>query len=111
MVPDPYGGISISKGVLEIYYQYVRGSLSYKFRFRSPEIYLIGASDAGVAGEKLESRDFNFSTGRAKHEWRDGSNEKNPQHVEWKKMAPRIPIRLKDMKYAYELEIFPSVFI
>lgn len=109
--PDPYGGISINNGVLEIYYQFVRESLSYKFRFRSPAIYLIGASDGGVSGEKFESWDFNFSTGWAKHEWRDSLNEKNHEQVEWKKITLRVPIRLKDMKFVYELEIFPSVFI
>jgi hypothetical protein len=111
MAGDPYAGIHIQRGVFEINYEFVRESLSYKFRFRSPEVYLIGASDGGVSGGKFDSWDFNFSTGRAKHEWHDQENEKDPEHIEWKKIGPMSPIRLRDMKFTYQFEIFPNVFI
>jgi hypothetical protein len=111
MDPEPYGGISIKSDVLEIDYQFVRSSLSYKFRFKAPNFYLIGASDAGVSGESAESWDFNFLTGRARHTWNNMAKQKGSEHVEWKQIKDRTPIRLKNMKKPYMLQIFPDVYI
>jgi hypothetical protein len=111
MADDPYDGISIHHGVLEVGYQYVRSYLKYKFRFKSSAIYLIGASYAGAVGDKFENWDFNFSTGRAKHEWGEVFDTNYSDHVKWLKMKARSPIRLGDMRFAWEMEIFPSVYI
>jgi hypothetical protein len=108
---DPYSGIKIQHGVLEIDYQFLREALTYRFRYKQSTFFLIGASDAGASNLKFESWDFNFSTGMAKHEWQYRSNENAPSHVNWKKMKPRSPIRLGEMRFAYELEIFPNVYI
>jgi hypothetical protein len=47
----------------------------------------------------------------AKHEWSDMSKKNAPGHTEWKKITLGVPIRLKDMKFVYALEVFPSVYI
>jgi hypothetical protein len=109
MVSDPYGDISIKNGIFEIEYQYVRSSLTYKFRIGAAGICLIGATDAGVESNKFEEWDVNFSTGKAKHTWQN--MPEGQDHLEWKQMKPRAPIKLMDMKFAWELEIFPDVFI
>ncbi len=109
MVGDPYGEISIKNGIFEIVFQYVRSSLTYKFRMGAAGICLIGATDGGVDANKFEVWDVNFSTGKAKHTWQD--KPEGSQHLEWKQMKPRAPIKLKDMQFAWGLEIFPSVFI
>jgi hypothetical protein len=101
----------LGRGILGVGYQYVRSSLEFKFRFKSSAICLIGASDAGVVGEKFESWDFNFSTGWAKHEWEGVSDRNSSNHVKWLKMKVRSPIRLGEMRFAWEMEIFPNVYI
>ena len=109
MVSDPYDDIAIRKGVLNIDYQYVRGTASYKFRWKAPDFYLIGASSGGESGGAFEFWDFNFLTKKAEHTWKKDPEKKD--HVEWKQIQWPSPVKLRDMKAPYELQIFHDVFI
>ncbi|MBC3541713.1 hypothetical protein ACFSC6_01710 [Rufibacter sediminis] len=73
---DPYGDLSIRNRVLEVMFQFVRGSDSYKFRYQQNEFMLIGATSSGTSVGQFEKWDFNFSTKKALHEWGDQAADK-----------------------------------
>jgi hypothetical protein len=102
MAGDPYAGIGISDGVLEVYFQFLRESLSYKFRYRGRAFCLIGAFDAGGDPHSFESWDYNFSTKKAKHEW----SHEDEDHVEWRRFTLKAPVLLQEMKKPYMLNVF-----
>ena len=64
-LPSPFGKLSIEKGILNIYYEFIRGGVNYKFRYQSNSFCLIGASSNYVAAGVLEAWDFNFLTKKA----------------------------------------------
>jgi hypothetical protein len=78
MVRDAFDKIAIAKRVLNINYEFVRDHSYYKYRYQQGDFYLIGATLAGVSGNKIEDRDYNFSTRKAvfKFDTIDGGQSK-----------------------------------
>lgn len=112
MDSDPFDSISIRHGILEVDYQFIHGWSSYIFRYRAPSLYLIGAREFGYSNSGYEGWDVNFSTGMTKHEWGGPpSKGESPDHTAWKKMKPRPPLRLQDIKFSDSIAVFPDVSI
>ncbi|WP_181306487.1 hypothetical protein [Rufibacter sp. XAAS-G3-1] len=109
MEPEPYRKISIKNRVLEIVFEFVRSSATYKFRYQQNDFKLIGATSGGTSGGQIESWDINFSTKKALHAW-GGISDKNLKQ-EWK-AVPTAKLRsLKEMLMPFQWEVLPNVLL
>ena len=109
MDPEMYGKISISKGVLQVFIELLRGHATYKFRFQNQDLVLIGATTAGVSGGTFYGIDVNFSTGKAKIE--EGSVESEKPGSRWVTL-PKTPLkRLREMEMVFAWEVVQNYFI
>ncbi|RNI27842.1 hypothetical protein EFA69_17235 [Rufibacter immobilis] len=109
MAPEPYGKISIKNRVLEVSFEFVRSTASYKFRYQQNAFMLIGATNSGVSGGQFEKWDINFSTRKALHEWGDASGDKTQS--EWKTVPVTKLRSLKEMQMPFQWEVWPNVYI
>ena len=109
MSPEPYNKISITGKVLDISFEFVRGSADYKFRFQQNDFYLIGASNNGVSGETEDDWDFNFSTKKAKHAW--GKADSNKLKEKWVVVPITTLKKLKDMQMTFQWQVLPNVYL
>lgn len=106
---DPFDGIMISDGILQIgfHFWYSAGSwyqttLEYKFRFQKNEFYLIGAEFNETHRATMESvqRSFNFSTKKMREtkityeSIQEGAEPIEKTSVEWK----NLKIEMKTLK-------------
>ncbi len=61
---NEFGEISISKGVLSVRFDLLRGNFEHKFRFQKGNFELIGYSEVSSDGQgEMTTIDFNLSTG------------------------------------------------
>ncbi|MBI1780358.1 MAG: hypothetical protein HYR66_03180 [Sphingobacteriales bacterium] len=109
MDPDVYGDMSISKNVLQINYQFVRGMANYKIRYQLNDFYLIGAYSTGVSGGQLDVWDVNLLTQKAKHEWGDISDDK--LKTKWIKLPSLKPKKFADFTMMYTWKISNDIIL
>ena len=109
MDPEPYGGISIMKRVLQVDFQFVRSHASYKFRYLQGALYLVGFSSAGSSGGIFDSFDINMLTRKIKFE--ANAIDSGIRKIKWRKFNLKKLIRLSQMQHAFSWEIYPDVFI
>ena len=111
MENDPYDKMEITKGVLNINFQFVRESLNYKVRYQTDDFYLIGASDYGHNMTGFDNWDFNFSTKKVIH-ISGGSpvNEKKTK-TEWRTITGNSLKRLIELSKPYSWKVFKGISI
>jgi hypothetical protein len=117
---DPFDGIKISKGILEIgfHFWYSAGSwymttLEYKFRFRKNEFILIGAefdqTDRGTM--ERTQRSFNFLTKKMNETISNEAVADQETLTEWKKLDFKELKTLKTLTEPLQWTILPDVDI
>lgn len=115
MSGDPYDNIDITKGILNINYQYTRSYLNYKFRYQANDFYLIGATYAGAANNILFSWDFNFSTRKMIHNEGESLDQDNAKTAKNKTDIRTIhitrPKKLSELTEPFAWDIFKDVSI
>jgi hypothetical protein len=103
---DPFDGIIISKGILEIgfHFWYSTGSwyqtiLEYKFRFQKNDFFLIGAEFREINRATTEGlkRSFNFSTKKMSETKTTFENDQNGEQVE-KSRTDWRNLEIKELK-------------
>jgi hypothetical protein len=109
MDPEPYGYVSISKGILEIVVAFLRGSMNYKYRMQNGDLFLIGGSSGGVSGGTFYGFDANFSTGKGKIE--EGPIDQDKTKVKWIKL-PKAPLKkLQEMRMILQWEVVKDQYL
>lgn len=103
MSSDAYKKVRISKGILQLDVEFVRGGAAYKFRFQHNDLYLIGATTGGVSGGIVENFDVNFLTKKAKIE--KGSLEEDKWQTKWVNISIKQLRRLREMKMMFDWEV------
>ncbi|MBI3221381.1 MAG: hypothetical protein HYZ44_17855 [Bacteroidetes bacterium] len=117
---DPFKGITISKGILEIgfYFWYSAGSwfmttLEYKFRFQKNELTLIGAefdqTDRGTM-ERIQ-RSFNFLTKKMSETISNEAVEDQKALTKWKNLDFKEFKTLRTLTRPLQWTILPNVDI
>jgi Tfp pilus assembly protein PilF len=109
MSGDPYDTIEISKGILNINYEYTRTHLYYKFRYQNNGLYLIGATMGGAHLDTVEVWDINFPTHTMEHIKEPISGPSKKIQV-IKLNLPRLKT-LNELKEPYMWEVAKDVMI
>jgi hypothetical protein len=65
-LPPGLDTIRLERGSLVVFFEYLRGWASYRFRWQEGEMQLIGYDDAGVSGGCQTSTSINYLTGRVR---------------------------------------------
>jgi tetratricopeptide (TPR) repeat protein len=110
---DPYDNIEITKGALNINFQYIRSHLNYKFKYQAGDFYLIKAIDDGVESNIIFDNSFDFLTRKASltsgASTEEGSKAKNKTHIKTINI-PRLK-KLTELKQPYAWEVIKDEFI
>jgi hypothetical protein len=72
-----FTGVEISKGILVIDNEFLRGGCTHKYRYQNGSFYLIGASRLDGDASYTSSIDYNLSTGKYIHEYKNYNPEEN----------------------------------
>lgn len=109
MDPDAYGKISITKGILEITVQFLRGALTYQFRMQQGDLVLIGGSNSGVTAGNFTLFSADFLTNKAKTE--EGRIDEAKTKIKWIPI-PKTPLKkLRDMKMILMWEVVKDQYL
>jgi hypothetical protein len=109
MDPEAYGKLSISKRVLFIEFDFIRGMSIYRFRYQKEDFYLIGATSNGVAGGRFYGTDVNFLTKKAKLTTGEISGEH--EKVEWRTILTQSLPKLEDLKMLFTIEVLHDIYL
>jgi hypothetical protein len=109
MDPEAFGKLSISKGVLFIEFDFIRGMSIYRFRYQKGDFYLIGATSNGVSGGRFYGTDVNFLTKKAK--LTAGEISDHHEKVEWRTILTQSLTKLKDLKMLFTIEVLSDVYL
>jgi hypothetical protein len=109
MDPEAFGKLTISKKILNIEFDFIRGYSFYKFRFEKNDFYLIGAISNGVSGGEFNGLEINFLTQKAKITTGDvpGEHEK----IKWVKILPGPLKKLTEFKMLFTIEVLSDVYL
>lgn len=110
MDPEPYGRLIVSKKILSIEYDFLRGSETYKFRYQHDDFYLIGMSSYGATGAgTFDGLEVNFLTMKIKETSGDVSSDH--EKVKWRSFSLPHLMKLKDYKTRGIIDILPDISI
>jgi hypothetical protein len=109
MDPEAFGKLSISKKILNIEFDFIRGYSFYKFRFEKNDFYLIGAVSNGVSGGEFNGLDVNFLTQKAKIT--TGAVSGEHQKIKWSKILTRTLTKLQEFKMLFTIEVLPDTYL
>jgi hypothetical protein len=109
MDPRAFGKLSISKKILSIEFEFIRGFSIYKFRYQQQDFYLIGAISNGVAGGEYTGFDIIFITKKAKQTTGDVAGEHTK--IKWYNLSSDHLIKLKEFKMLFTIEVLPGQFL
>lgn len=76
--------IRLERGGLLLYFGYLRGWASYRFRWQSGAFRLIGYDHGGASGGCVETLSINYLTGRAR--WEKGPISTDRGRVVWRRL-------------------------
>lgn len=109
MDPEAYDQLEIARGVLKIYFSFLRGNAIYTFRLQHSDLFLIGGSTAGVSGGKFYGFSANFSTGKA--EIKEGPIDSDKTKVTWVKVPKKPLKKLRHLKMAFQWEVIKNQYL
>jgi hypothetical protein len=88
-VPPNEDTIRIERGSLVVFFEYLRGWASYRFRWQGGAMRLIGYDDSGVAGGCILATSINYLTGRAR--LRSALISDDRERVAWRQVQGAAP--------------------
>src|SRR5262249_45460137 len=106
---DPYNNIKIYNGQVFIYFDFTRENTWYLFKYMNGYFRLTSASNNGVSGMDSDGWDFDFINQKATHAMGKINEDQmfiNEQRIELEKLK-----LLDEMKYPFEWQVLPGVFI
>lgn len=115
---EPFQQIKVKNGVLELGFEsfssagsWSTASASYKFKWLGGRFALIGADKTDVTRNtgRIESRSYNFLTGRVKTSTGHISSDRDK--VRWKNLKLKKPQTLDTFKAPFGWEIEPGYFL
>jgi hypothetical protein len=104
---ESFKKLSISKKILSVEYEYPVGNSIYKFRYQNGDFYLIGANSFGSHNSEFTEMDINFLTRKAKVTTGDPVSKNK---IEWHNVLISQPVKLKDLKMLYKLQVLPGIY-
>jgi hypothetical protein len=115
---DPYQGMKISNGILQISFMlfYNMGSWhttssSYKFRYQNNELVLIGADYSSEHRATLDFEDYSYNFLTRKRSLTKGNSKKGTKKVEWKPLDIGAIKTLSTFKTPYSWEVEKGVYL
>ena len=103
-LPPDEDTIRIQRGSLVVFFEYLRGWASYRFRWHGGAMRLIGYDDSGVAGGCILATSINYLTGRAR--LRSALISDDRERVAWRQVQGAAPPTLDriDLESFYAAE-------
>ena len=115
---DPYQGIKIYKGILQINFHlfYNMGcwyttSTSYKFRYQDKQFILIGADYSSIHRATLDFEDYSYNFLTKKRSLTKGNDIKRTKKVYWKTLNIVMLKTLTTFKVPYSWEIETDIYL
>jgi hypothetical protein len=115
---DPFQGIKINKGILQIDFQlfYNMGSwsittASYKFRFNNNEFFLIGADYSSIHRASLDFEDYNYNFLTKKRSVTKGNESNGSKKTTWKTLDINALKSFKTFKTPFTWEVEQDVYL
>lgn len=115
---DPYQGVKIYKGFLQIDFHlfYNMGSWyttssSYKFRYQDKQFILIGADYSSIHRATLDFEDYSYNFLTKRRSLTKGNDKKRTKKVYWKTLNIQIPKTLATFNMPYSWEVETDIYL
>ncbi|HEX4372057.1 MAG TPA: hypothetical protein VHZ50_02015, partial [Puia sp.] len=106
---DALDDISIDRKIFELHYQFLRGGLTYDFKYLNHDIYLIRAENVGVDHDIFYEKKFDFL--RMKMTAKTGEISSDKNKIKITKIKLQRPRKLAELNVPLDWEVVKGEYL